>query len=161
MQNLLLVAAWMSLALATAGASRADDAQPQPHHHLQLHRHNDSGTPPPGKPRSIPHSDHRAGNPRYLAGHLEPSVTAGGIGSYVGGGVCLGAGDPRRRDEGTWGWDETGSHRFRRRGILGWSHGRRYQGGTGSYVTVGPQLPDPIFGATSTIKRLHRGTSRE
>jgi hypothetical protein len=161
MRNRLFAAAWTSLALAAAGTARADDQRPQQHHHLRLDRHMDGGTPPPGKPRLIPHSDHRAGHPRDLAGHLEPSVTAGGIGSYIGGGVCLGAGDPRRRDEGTWGWDETGSHRFRRRSILGWSHGQRYQGGTGAYATVGPQLPDPIFGATSKINSLHGGRSRE
>jgi hypothetical protein len=81
-------------------------------------------------------------------------VTSGGIGSYIGGGVSLGRGDPRRRDEGTWGWDETGSHLLRRRAILGWTHGRRYQGGTGAYRTDGPHIPDPIFGATRVFDSL-------
>jgi hypothetical protein len=41
--------------------------------------------------------------------------------------------------EGTWGWDYVG----RWLGpdvILGWWHGRRYQGGTGAYQTDGPTL---------------------
>jgi hypothetical protein len=120
-----------------------------------FHRH-DQGTPPPGKPRDIPHTDERAGFPRIFAHHLEPSATSGGIGYYVGGGLPLAHRQLRRRDEGTWGWDETGWHRLRRRTILGWSRGRKYQGGTGAYATDGPPLPDVIYGATSTFNSLGR-----
>ena len=60
------------------------------------------------------------------------------------------------RDEGTWGWDETGSSHFRRRVILGWSQGRKYQGGTGAYRTDGHVPPDVIYAATSTVNSLGR-----
>jgi hypothetical protein len=157
MRNPLVAAACMGLTLVAAGAARADDAPPQHQHHAHLHHHAAAGTPPPGKPRCIPHTDERAGYPRDLSGHVEPSITAGGVGSYIGGGVCLGRGDPRRRDEGTWGWDETGSHLFRGRALLGWSHGRKYQGGTGAYVTDGPHIPDPIYGFTRVFDSVRSG----
>jgi len=147
------------LGLAAGEVARAQDsAAPEgaPHHN-----HHDQGTTPPGKPRSIPHTDERAGYPRALSGHLEPSTTSGGIGYYVGGGVPLGHRQLRRRDEGTWGWDETGWHRLRRRTILGWSRGRKYQGGTGSYATDGPHIPDVIYSATSTINSLGRRDDSE
>ena len=142
------------LAVLTTGviAPAQDDA---PRCACFIHRLQNEGTPPPGKPRDIPHTDERAGWPRTLAGHLLPSTTPGGIGSYVGGGVPLGHGQPRRSEEGTWGWDETGCHFFRYRTILGWSHGRRHQGGTGAYATDGPYVPDPIAGISGGLKNLH------
>jgi hypothetical protein len=118
--------------------------------------HHERGTAPAGKPRWIPHTDERAGYPRALAHHLEPSSTSGGIGYYVGGGLPLHHSQPRRRDEGTWGWDETGWHRHRRRTVLGWSRGRKYQGGTGAYATDGPRLPDVVYGATTIANTLGR-----
>lgn len=48
--------------------------------------------------------------------------------------------EPRRPDEGTWGWDYQGL--LPRRIILGWWHGRRAQGGVGAYKTDGPRLFD-------------------
>ena len=72
----------------------------------------------------------------------------------MGGGVPLGHGQGRQREDGTWGWDETGGQHFRRRIILGWSGGRKYQGGTGAYHTDGPVVPDIIYATTSTIKQL-------
>jgi hypothetical protein len=104
--------------------------------------------------RWLPHTDERAGFPRTLSKHVEPGVTPGGIGYYVGGGVCYGRGQGRRRDDGTWGWDDTGCLHFRRRTILGWSQGRRYQGGTGAYFTDGPVVPDIIYAKTATINSL-------
>jgi hypothetical protein len=115
------------------------------------------GTPAPGKPRWIPHTDDRAGFPRDLGKHLEPSVTAGGVGYFVGGGMKHGRGEPRRRNEGTWGWDETGGAHFRGRVILGWSHGRKYQGGIGAYRTDGPVVPDLIYATTSALNSLDIG----
>ena len=97
---------------------------------------------------------------RALAEHLQPSTTPGGIGYYVGGGVPLGHGQPRRCDEGTWGWDETGCPWLPTRVRLLWTHGRRYQGGTGAYVTDGPHVPDRIAGFYGGLKNLH-GTGRE
>ncbi len=140
--------------IAAADIARAQD--PAAECPCLWHRLHREGTPPPGKPRFIPHTDERAGYPRALARHIEPSVTPGGIGYYVGGGVALGHGHSRRRDQGTWGWDETGGHRFRRRVILGWSQGRKYQGGTGAYRTDGHVPPDVIYGATSTVNSLGR-----
>jgi hypothetical protein len=119
------------------------------------------GTPAADRPQWIPHTDERAGYPRCLAGHLEPSTTPGGIGYYVGGGARPGHGEPRSYGEGTWGWDETGCHLLRHRSLLGWYHGRRHQGGTGAYGTDGPVVPDLIYAATSTANSLHRGAEAE
>ena len=58
-------------------------------------------------------------------------------GYWVGGGTAFGGGPPCA-DEGTWGWDFEGTPS--RRIWLNWSHGRRYQGGTGNYKTDGPKL---------------------
>jgi hypothetical protein len=149
-----LNALFLVVGLSVPGAARAQDSA-APEHPTPVHHHN-RGTPPPGKPRAIPHSDDRAGFPRDFAHHLEPSATSGGIGYYVGGGVPLGNRQLRRRDEGTWGWDETGWHRHRRRTILGWSRGRKYQGGTGAYATDGPHLPDVVYGVTSVVNSLGR-----
>jgi hypothetical protein len=144
----------------TASSALADD-QEEPHHFLHRMHQKKHGTPPPGKPRCIPHTDERAGYPRELAGHLEQSATAGGIGYYVGGGVKWGHGEGRTVHDGTWGWDETGHGLFRRRVILGWSGGRKYQGGTGAYQTDGPVVPDLIYATTSTINQLGRRSESE
>ncbi len=110
----------------------------------------------PGKPRSIPHTDERAGWPRELSAHAEPSITPGGIGYYVGGDTpFFGHGHTRRRNQGTWGWDETGHSWTRHRVILGWSRGRLDQGGTGQYATDGPHVPDPIAGSVSRLRSAH------
>jgi hypothetical protein len=155
MRLTLLGAALMFLGLAKSETARAQD--PPDQCPCWFHRHHVEGTPPPGRPRAIPHTDERAGCPRALARHVEPSVTPGGIGYYVGGGVPFHRGQPPRdRDDGTWGWDETGLHVLRRRTILGWSHGRRYQGGTGAYRTDGPVVPDLIYATTVTVGRLGR-----
>ena len=100
----------------------------------------EEGTPPPGKPRSIPHTDERAGYPRSLAKHLEPSTTPGGIGYYVGGGVPFGHGQAERRDatRGPGAGTRPAARISAAASILGWSHGRKYQGGTGAYRTDGP-----------------------
>jgi hypothetical protein len=154
MRSLFLGAALSLSTLSADRLARAED--PAAECPCWFHRLHREGTPPPGKPRHIPHTDERAGYPRALSGHLEPSVTWGGIGYYVGGGVHYGKGQGRHRDDGTWGWDETGSQHCRRRVILGWSQGRRYQGGTGFYFTDGPVVPDLIYATTSTINSLGR-----
>jgi hypothetical protein len=151
------LAAALGLGLLTSPQVRAQD-QPPPRHFL-LHHHWKEGTPPPGKPRCISHTDLRAGYPSTLAGHLEPSNTAGGIGYYVGGGVLFGHGEPKRRDEGTWGWDETGCRLFRHTNVLGWSHGRKHQGGTGAYAVDGHPIPDFAYGTASEFNLL-RGVIR-
>ena len=91
------------------------------------------GTPPPGAARQFEHSDARAGDPRALSPHAIPTNGPSYQGYYVGGGSPW-SGGPRQTDEGTWGWDYVGTH-LPRNVFLGWNHGQRYQGGTGSYKT--------------------------
>ena len=72
-----------------------------------------------------------------------PSDTGHYIGYYVGGGC----GRPHKAEgrspnDGTWGWDYRG-WLIPRRVVLGWWHGRRYQGGTGAYKTDGRHLYHP------------------
>ena len=145
----------VSLLAAAACAARAQDAPPQcPCWWHRLHHERERLLP--ASRGAFPTPTERAGYPPALAGHLEPSTTPGGIGYYVGGGVPFGHGQLRRRDEGTWGWDETGGRHLRRRMILGWSQGRKYQGGTGAYRTDGPVVPDLIYATTSTVNSLGR-----
>jgi hypothetical protein len=143
----------VALVLLTGRAVRAGDGGWHiPHPHLEE-------TPPAGRARTIPHTDERAGWPRCLAHHTEYTHTPGGIGYYVGGGAPLGHGDARCPSEGTWGWDETGFPHFRRRGALGWWHGRCEQGGMGAYATDGRHIPDLISGFNTRIDGLHRNSS--
>ncbi len=85
----------------------------------------------------------RAGFPQETSRHAKPSDTGRYTGYTVGGGARLRKGDPPLPHEGTWGWDYTGGF-FQRRVILGWWHGRRYQGGTGAYRTDGPKALPPV-----------------
>ncbi len=104
------------------------------------HCQHSTGTPPPGRPRYIEHTMERAGHPLWLSAQAAPTITPAYVGYYVGGGSAHG-GEPRRWEEGTWGWDYEGTH-FLRRVPLFWSHGARNQGGTGSYRTDGRHIPD-------------------
>jgi hypothetical protein len=158
MRTYLLFPIFAGLVVGEADVARAQEQGERAFFFRRFHQQKE-GTPPPGQPRSIPHTDARAGFPRSLSGHLESSATAGGIGYHVGGGVPFGRGEGRRGGDGTWGWDETGSRHFRRRTILGWSQGRKYQGGTGAYRTDGPVVPDLIYATTSTINSLGRRSS--
>ena len=89
----------------------------------------------------------RAGNPLLIAPWARPSDAGGHVGYQVGGGALwYHRADPPHPDDGTWGWDYSG-HWFPRRVILMWWHGRRYQGGIGSYRTYGPYLLHPLSGA--------------
>ena len=93
------------------------------------------GTPPPGKRRDIPHTHERAGYPLCLRGHVQPTMTPSVRGYYVGGGTAV-HGDCRGAHDGTWGFDDTGFPAWMTPRVrLRWSHGRRYQGGTGAYET--------------------------
>ncbi|HEV3165654.1 MAG TPA: hypothetical protein VGZ22_16625 [Isosphaeraceae bacterium] len=93
----------------------------------------------------------RAGNPQCLSHHAAPSTTPNYSGYYVGGGSAHGGG-PRCVEEGTWGWDYVGGH-LPRHVYLRWTHGRRDQGGTGSYKVDGPEVPN-VFNALKP--RAHR-----
>ncbi len=67
-----------------------------------------------------------------------PANNSNYVGTYVGGGCARPRrADGRANDEGTWGWDYRG-WLIPRDIMHGWWHGRRYQGGTGSYQTDGP-----------------------
>lgn len=80
----------------------------------------------------------RAGCPQNIRPHARPSNGPHFWGWWVGGGTAFGGEGPCE-DEGTWGWDYEGGI-IPKRIWLGWSHGRRYQGGTGAYKTDGPKL---------------------
>lgn len=84
------------------------------------------------------HTMERAGNPNKIACWAIPFPNHRYIGYYVGGGVACG-GEPRLPDDGTWGVDYQGRI-LPRKVIQNFSHGRLYQGGTGSYKTDGPRL---------------------
>lgn len=99
------------------------------------------GTPPPGKPRSIPHTDSRAGFPRCISKHAMTARDEAIVGYAVGGGQVHGGLAPNS-EQGTWGWDDTGRVRHRPRVALGWHRSRRAQGGAGAYKTDGPHVPD-------------------
>jgi hypothetical protein len=83
--------------------------------------------------------DHyRTGDSMRIRKRGRPSNTRYYGGYWVGGGLPV-LGDEPTFEEGTFGWDYFGSF-FMRRVALNWSHGRRYQGGTGAYKTDGPKL---------------------
>jgi hypothetical protein len=81
----------------------------------------------------------RAGQPHTVAKWARCSNSPSYSGNYVGGGAAW-HGEPRRCDEGTWGWDYAPRHVWSPKVDLGWWHGRRTQGGTGSYRTDGVKL---------------------
>lgn len=83
-----------------------------------------------------PYEFERAGMPQTIRPHAQ-LASPHFWGYWVGGGTAIGGGPPCA-DEGTWGWDFEGYPS--RRIWLNWSHGRRYQGGTGAYKTDGPKL---------------------
>jgi hypothetical protein len=85
----------------------------------------------------------RKGCPQSIAWYAQPSNTPRYVGYYVGGGAAFG-GEPRCANEGTWGWDFSGTL-IERNVWLNWWHGSRYQGGTGSYRTDGPRLVQPHY----------------
>jgi hypothetical protein len=84
-------------------------------------------------------ADHaRAGCAMLIRPHAIGSNTPHYGGYWVGGGKAV-RGEKPFQDEGTFGWDYFGIL-FTKRIALSWSHGRRYQGGTGAYQTDGPKL---------------------
>jgi hypothetical protein len=78
-----------------------------------------------------------------VAWYAKPSDTGHYRGYYVGGGGTICRGDYPCPNEGTWGWDYRGCLVPKKIFLL-WNHGRRYQGGTGSYSPDGPPVPDVI-----------------
>jgi hypothetical protein len=91
-----------------------------------------------GDPYSHRAADHaRAGCSMLIRQHAIPSNTQHYGGYWVGGGLPV-FGDARELHEGTFGWDYFGIL-FNKRIDLNFSHGRRYQGGTGAYKPDGPR----------------------
>ena len=80
----------------------------------------------------------QAGCAMLIRQHVIPSNTRNYSGYWVGGGLPI-KGERPHLQEGTFGWDYFGGC-FKRRVVLNWSHGRRYQGGMGAYKTDGPKL---------------------
>jgi hypothetical protein len=79
----------------------------------------------------------RAGHPEMVSRWAIPSVTPAYSAGWVGGSTLL-RGQPRHiHSDGVWGFDYDG-WLLNRRIWLGWSHGRRYQGGAGAYDSEGP-----------------------
>jgi hypothetical protein len=121
-----LAAAWL-FAAPGAGFSRAGE---------HSHGHEKST-------KATPHTFRQAGYPQCVSPVSMVSYNEHYSGGYVGGGKAHGGNGPCPH-QGTWGWDYTPF----RSTFLGWSQGRRYQGGTGSYTTDGPK---PLEHITETI----------
>jgi hypothetical protein len=102
------------------------------------------------------HTLDRAGCPQLIGRWAAPAITERYCGGYIGGGTSYHhGGEPRCANEGTWGWDYVGGH-LPRRVFLFWSHGRRYQGGTGYYQTEAPcEVPNPL--SIRPLRHFHRG----
>jgi hypothetical protein len=77
MRTLLLRAFIAIISVGIVRVSFAQDQTPR-RHYFVLHPHA-QGTLSPGNSRCLPHTDERAGYPRGLSEHLEPSTTPGGI----------------------------------------------------------------------------------
>jgi hypothetical protein len=91
------------------------------------------------EPPTLPEPPPRGtGAPPCVSFCAKPSDTGLYVGYYVGGGVAC-HGGPRLLNEGTWGWDYCGCL-LHPTIFLHWTHGFRYQGGTGSYQIDGPEL---------------------
>lgn len=98
--------------------------------------------------QATPHTEHQAGHPHEVSEIAAISYNEHYSGGYVGGGKGGHGGHERCAQEGTWGWDYTPFRPMSSRIFLKYSHGGRYQGGTGSYATDGPK---PIEHLTETI----------
>jgi hypothetical protein len=81
---------------------------------------------------------HLSGCPITVRPRAIPSNTRHYGGYWVGGSLPIFGDDPTL-EEGTFGWDYFGVL-FTKRVDLRFSHGRRYQGGSGQYKTDGPRL---------------------
>jgi hypothetical protein len=129
------------LALAAGSPPAAPSAQPTPV---------DAGVAPQPAPAADATQPKHRNNPvPGVAWYAQPSLNERYGGYYVGGG-CGGGyftykhGELRHPDEGTWGMDYVG-HWLPHRVVLKWWHGRREQGGVGSYYPEYPcHVPNPL-----------------
>lgn len=116
---------WLVLAIGTFRTLKADDAVPE--------------SKPPVAER-VPHTHQRAGNPQEISPWANFGRTHRYGMGYVGGGAAGKHRYVRYHGEGTWGWDYI-NLLYPRRTFLGWSHGLRYQGGSGQYSPERPARP--------------------
>lgn len=105
--------------------------------------------------QATPHTERQAGYPYCVSEISMESYNEHYSGGFVGGGSAF-SGHGRCSNEGTWGWDYTPFRAMSPRIFLNWSHGRRYQGGTGAYATDGPK---PLEHLTESIHE-HFGSER-
>jgi hypothetical protein len=129
---------WIAAGLVTLGLSANPAglaAFAEDHEHEHGHKH-------PKSTVATPHTWEQAGYPLEVGMAME-SYNEHYSGSYVGGGSLFGH-HVRCSDAGTWGWDYTPFRPMSSRIFLSWSHGRRYQGGTGNYKTDGPKPMEHI-----------------
>ena len=120
--------------LGCALASRADESA-GPEHRTLYSKIWEWKNYRAGKPRYIEHSMHRAGHSDQLSNRAALPKAGSVQGYWVGGGAAFGHGHVPMADEGTWGWDKTGTSFLPRSLRLGYSRGRLFQGGTGKYQT--------------------------
>lgn len=105
------------------------------HHRRLYHKLYEWTEYKPSKPQQIPHTMHRAGHSDQISSSASNAKPGSVMGYPVGGGAAFGKRHGPSLDEGTWGWDSTGTTLLPRSVWLGFSHRQRYQGGTGSYAT--------------------------
>jgi hypothetical protein len=86
------------------------------------------------------HTPERAGYPPCVSKCAKPGRTAKYALGYIGGGCVGRKGEPRRPDEGTFGWDYTCNWRPCRV-FLNWCHCGKQQP-PGPYKPDGPHVPD-------------------
>ena len=89
----------------------------------------------PRRLQQIPHTMQRAGHSDQISPRAALPKPGSVKGYPVGGGMAFGQGHGPTLDEGTWGWDSTGTSWLPRSTWLGFGHGRKSQGSTGSYAT--------------------------
>jgi hypothetical protein len=98
--------------------------------------------------QATPHPMSQAGYPQEVSPISMESYNQHYNGGFIGGGKGGHGGHEPCLNEGTWGWDYNLFRPMSSRIFLKWSHGRHYQGGTGSYATDGPK---PLEHITETI----------
>lgn len=83
------------------------------------------------------HQEHERACLARQVGRLATLSNTPHYSGYYVGGSTIRSGDGQGPHDGTWGWDYGGI--FVRKWVtLGWTHGQRYQGGSGAYRTAGP-----------------------
>jgi hypothetical protein len=97
---------------------------------------------------ATPHTMKQAGYPQEVSIISMESYNQHYRGGLIGGGKGGHGAHTPSLSEGTWGWDYNLFRPLSSRIFLGWTHGRRYQGGSGSYATDGPK---PLEHITETI----------